>query len=465
MGRIKDCSFLASVLCAIVVCGCTNTQSVDTQYKTVQPVKMLSESQKLGIVSPECIALSKDSTRPQGVHDNLIEVAATGRGYAHIEPSGQGYRVVHNASVGKPYKLVGDLTLSQNGNRVAYVAHINDKYKSIIADGTSGPLLTDIGMPKFTPDGNHLLYTTTIGTDERLVIDHKIRSDLNVGQNLLLSSDSRFVAFSVNSPGTSQKQFMISDFTLQDAKIFKSCGDFFISSDDSSRIAVLCSDAGKRTIQIIDFINRSLVSTIDAPLSSGQIVKMRFSADNRSFVFTTMTDDLQRFLYYNGRVEKIPRGDEFLSDPLVLAEPERIGVIVGSAFKVNLYNAFKENGYAERSFGYISDFITSNNGKHHAYIAIDSGGEERMRIVVDGNEGPLFDKIVSPLFSPDGRFIVYRARKDQERFLVVSDLKGKIVRRHVPYQMVFQPYITDDGKSVGYGALIGNELWWKVEKL
>jgi|GEM_PF-6130439 len=458
-------SVFLTLLLVLVVCGCTKNQSVDAQSNSVKPVKVVSDSKMLGTVSPECIALSKDSTRPQGVHDNLIELSSTGRGFTYIEPRDGGYRVVHNGSVGKPYKLVGDLTLSRDGKRVAYVAHVNDKFKSIISDGTSGPLLTDIGMPKFTPDGKHLIYTTTMDNDERLVIDHKIRHEFKVGQDVLLSPDSRSIAFAVTASDASSMQFIISDFTLQDMKVFNSCGEAFVSSGDSSRIAVMCSDGAKRTIQIVDFLKRSPVVTYDIPAATGQLVKMRFSANNKSFAFTTMTEDLQRFIYYNGRVERIPKDDEVLSDPLVLADPERVGVIVGSAFKVNFYNAFRNSGYAERTFGYISDFISTGNGQHHAYVAIDSGGEERMRIVVDGNEGPLFDKIVSPLFSPDGNFLVYRARKNEERFLVVSDLKGKIVRQHATYDMVFQPFFSDDGKSVGYGALVGNELWWKVEKL
>ena len=69
------------------------------------------------------------------------------------------------------------------------------------------------------------------------------------------------------------------------------------------------------------------------------------------------------------------------------------------------------------------------------------------------------------MFSPDGKFIVYRARKAGKRFVVVADTNGKTIRRHPSYEQVFQPVFTDDGKSVAYGVKDGNELWWKVEKM
>ena len=170
-------------------------------------------------------------------------------------------------------------------------------------------------------------------------------------------------------------------------------------------------------------------------------------------------------MVYNDRIEKIPTGDEFLTDLLVLTEPEHVGVVIGTAVNARLYTAFQMQKFSGKSYGYISDLVSSKDGRHFAYIAIKAGGEERMSIVVDGNEGQLFDKIVSPVFSPDGRFLVYRARQDGKRFIVVSDLKGKVLRQHKDYEMVFQPVFTEDGKSVAYGVLDGSEFWWKVETL
>jgi len=73
--------------------------------------------------------------------------------------------------------------------------------------------------------------------------------------------------------------------------------------------------------------------------------------------------------------------------------------------------------------------------------------------------------VVSPIFSPDEKFLVYRARKDGKRFVVVADTRGKTITQQPSYEQVFQPVFTADGKSVAYGVKDGNKLIWKVEKL
>ncbi len=443
--------------------GCTNKNSGEKQNRPVQKAGSSSESRRLSVVSTEYLSLQGDLSRPQGSHDELLVVAADGSGSAYIERIDNKYRVIHNGRSGKLYQMVGDLTISRDGTRVAHVAHIDDKNKSIVTDGNEGPFFEYMGMPKFSPDGRHLVYTIREAGQDRLVIDNKVHRKQRVGEDILLSPDSRFIAYvAVSAQG--RPQFIISDFTLKDRKEFDSCGESFVVSDDLSRIAVVCKAEGTRSIKILDFQSRALIATLDTP-SAGSIVRKRFASDNTSFVYTTMTDDYQRFLHYNGHTEKIQKDDEIMSDPLVLTEPEGVGVILGNAFKVRFHMAFQKRAHQEKAYGYISDYVASADGRHHAYVAIKAGGEERMRIVVDGNEGPLFDKIVSPIFSPDGRLLVYRARDDGKRFLVVSDMKGKVVSRHKDYRMVFQPAFTADGKSVAYGVLDGNEIWWKVEKL
>jgi len=86
-------------------------------------------------------------------------------------------------------------------------------------------------------------------------------------------------------------------------------------------------------------------------------------------------------------------------------------------------------------------------------------------VVANGKEGPALDRVVSPVFSPDGKFLLYRARKDGKRFVVVADANGKTLRQYPAYEQVFQPVFTADGKSVAYGVKDGNKLIWKVEKL
>lgn len=86
-------------------------------------------------------------------------------------------------------------------------------------------------------------------------------------------------------------------------------------------------------------------------------------------------------------------------------------------------------------------------------------------LVIDGHEAKKYDKIVGPLFSPDNARVVFRARTEGRRFVVVANTAGQILREHSPYDAIWGFKFSPDGKYVGYGVRSGQELWWKAEKL
>jgi WD40 repeat protein len=86
-------------------------------------------------------------------------------------------------------------------------------------------------------------------------------------------------------------------------------------------------------------------------------------------------------------------------------------------------------------------------------------------LVVDGHESKKYDKVVGPRFAPDNSHIVFRARSEGKRFVVVADKTGKIVKEHPPYEAVWEYKFSPDGKFVGYGVRSGQELWWQVASL
>jgi hypothetical protein len=83
--------------------------------------------------------------------------------------------------------------------------------------------------------------------------------------------------------------------------------------------------------------------------------------------------------------------------------------------------------------------------------------------VLNGKEGPPFDRVVSPVFSRDGRLLAYRARKDGRRFAVVADAGGGGISLHPAHEQVFPVLFTEDGKSIAYGAKDGERIAWSVE--
>ncbi|MEW6713859.1 MAG: hypothetical protein AB1306_02050 [Nitrospirota bacterium] len=420
----------------------------------------LNVSRKLAVVSPAFLSPEMQQ-RHQSSHQFTIEIAKDGAGVVYVEPVKDKFRVVHNGKPGKPYFDISELSISSDGRRLAYVAHINDHLNKLVVDGVEGFPFGANDNHLFTPDGKRHLSTVAKDNKKLIVIDGKVYNDYDIYDMPLISPDSGSIAFSAKKPAGDKKQFIISEITLQNKTVFDDCGEYILPSEGNARLAVGCVEGGTNKVKVIDFTDRKVISQSEV---NGTITHMKFSADSKSLLYTVVRDKQQRYVIYNGREEKIPDGDEFMTDPAPLSEPESVGVVIGDAFKVRLYRAFQQQKKNGKEYGYISDLVSSKDGRHYAYIATKPN-EFQMQIVVDGSEGPKFDRIVSPLFSPDGRFLVYRARQAGKRFVVVSDLKGKIIRQHKEYSMVFQTIFTPDGKSVAYGVLDGNELWWKVEKL
>jgi hypothetical protein len=114
-----------------------------------------------------------------------------------------------------------------------------------------------------------------------------------------------------------------------------------------------------------------------------------------------------------------------------------------------------------KRLGAILDPVYSSTGTV-AYVVKEG---ERYFIITNGKPGPEFDGVVSPVFTPDGRKLVYRARDGAKRLVVIANADGTEHRRLPSYEMVFMTGFTADGKSIGYGVKEGNKLLWKVEKL
>lgn len=453
MGFMKHVFIWISIATLSAISGCNNSKNASVTTK-------FSVSRKLAVVSAAYLANEKAGGNKSS-HGISIEFAKNGSGVAYIEPYDGKFRVVHNDKPGKNYFGISELSISNDGKRIAYVASIDGNTNIIVVDGREGYPFGENDNHWFTPDGTQHVSTVTKSGIRFLVIDGNLIQKYRIEQGPVLSADSHSMAFSVLSPDNSSKTLIISDMKMQSAITLNSCGEFIFPNDESSRIAVGCSSAGKKSVKVIDFTTRSEISdsTYD-----GLISHMKFTADSRSLMYTYVKNESNRYVVYKGKEELIPSGDEFLSDPLLFSEPESVGIIIGDVYNARLYRAFQHQKKVEKRYGYTSDFTVSRDGRHYAFIAVNHN-EEQQYIVVEGNEGTKFDKIVSPLFTLDGKFLIYRARQRTKRFLVISDLKGKIVRQHKEYDMVFQPVFSTDGKSVSYGVLDGNELWWKVEKL
>jgi len=381
----------------------------------------------------------------------------TGKGVAYIaEKSGQGY-VVHNGKAGKPYQSIGSMAVSPDGLRIAYGAQVNDKWRMVI-DGKEEVIFDEAGEPVFSPDSRHIAYAARSGEKWQIVLDNTMKA-IAGSENIppVFSADSKMIAYveKVNDQGESR--IVVSKLAFKTESIKESIGVQLLANIDKTKLASVKKNGNQQSVIEFSFSQPDAVK--EGSLYDG-IDKLTFGSDGISVAYTAKKDG-KNYIVLNGREETLPDGD--LAGPLVVQPDNKgVGIIMISQDGFFLHQAFFQDGVKENKYEEASALVYSRDGSLHAYTARRGNN---WFVVLNGKEGSAFDRVVTPLFSPDSRQLIYRARKDGKRFVVVTDRDGNVINQHPAYEQVFQPVFTADGKSIAYGVKDGNKLIWKVEKL
>jgi hypothetical protein len=80
----------------------------------------------------------------------------------------------------------------------------------------------------------------------------------------------------------------------------------------------------------------------------------------------------------------------------------------------------------------------------------------RTAVVTAQGKSATFDDIRAPEFSPDLRRVSFAGRQKESWYIVVDNRKIEAPG------LVGNPMWSTDGRTVGYGVLLGRALWWKV---
>ena len=371
-----------------------------------------------------------------------------------VEKDGR-FRVVHNGHESRPYEAVGNIALSLDGRRCAFGALRDGKWR-MVADEKEGAPWSAIQEPVFSPDGAHLAYLAMRGERWHLVVDGKANGG-TPGRYAkpTFSGDSKRIAFVEEAAGDGSRKLTVADLGFERTFTIDGSVSSFVVNTAGSRIAAIVR--GSESWRVVSL---SFDAPTEAVVGEGYdaAYAVSFGADGSSVTFRGVRGS-KGFVVLQGREE--PFAGDGVVTQAVGPGGRAVGVLVASGAEVRFHEHFagvKDEGPFDEAEG----LVYSGDGRLHAYAARRGGG---WTVVVDGKQGPVFDRVVTPQFSPDGTRVVYRARKDGKRFVVVADTDAKTIRQHPPYEQVFPVVFPADGKSVAYGVKDGPQLAWKVEPL
>lgn len=387
----------------------------------------------------------------------LIVFSQYGHSVGYIAAKGDTQQVMHNNVEGFETSEVGHLKLSADGKHSAY-DYMQGGTRIMVFDGVRGKVYDDVWEPVISQDGLHVAYVARLGTKRYIVVDKKVSPEYrSISGNPVFSGDSTKIAYTVNDVEKKNAIVVVSDRDFLSLHVKEPCVGELVANAAKDRIAVIAKVGDK--LQVIDFPFAQPEKVNRGPLYDA-IDKLAFAGDGRSLVYVGAKGS-RKYLVLNGSEAPLPEGE--MREPPVVALPQTgAGVIISSEKGHYLHEAFNGRPVQHKVYSEAAYLTYSRDGRQHAYCA---RMKKNVFMVVNGHEGPLFDIVVTPVFTPDGTKLIYKARKDGKRFVVVSDLEGKVLRQHPGYEMVYDIQFTADGQSVAYGVKDGKQLWWKVVKL
>ena len=448
------------------------------------------------------------------------------------KPAGINMKETMLVAIPQDYEKWGDVSFSADGRQVFYQAEKEGLVFIVVASTNGeniGPAYKSVSFFVRSPDGRRFAFGGEKGGKSHLVVDNKELKDLYHEEVApgAFSPDNRFVACEVGGGGEKKWFVLVSDGEKEifrspvypdtwRAPVFSPDGRLLVYELGDDKRKIVNEKDTKRTIFFLDVSSGKVIK--ERLFTGYRVGKVSFSSDSSRVAYDVQKEN-NTFLVLNdfavneertvelpyslaGQVGLSPDGKQILyiatkkEKPFLVVSPwkfpekrEEFGPydavvppIFGPDGKTFAYHSLRKGkwrimagdkkGASYDGFGDATVF--SPDARTIAYPAMKKG---KWSMVVSWagrpaavNEGPVYDMVVTPVFSPDGQRIAYRVRtgpkEKAKRFMVVADVEtGKIIKEGQIGDEIWPPVWSTDGKTVGYGARHGRELWWRVERI
>lgn len=392
---------------------------------------------------------------------------------------------------GPAYDYVTWLIRSPDGRRFAFGGKRGEK-KYLVVDNKELKdfYYKEVAPGAFSPDGR--LVASEVGGEEEevwFIVVHDGEKEVyrsqafhNTYRAPLFSPDGRVLVYELIKK---EKKNVIFFLDLSARKIIREvplcagcrAGDFYFSSD-SSRVIYGIEKEGKSVLVFYD-VAQNREREIELPHAWSVFT---FSPDGKEIVYSTRTKG--KLILLVGSWESPLEGKE-------IGAYEEVGYSTFSPDATRfVYHAKREGKWQSvvgdktgpAKYDGLGPLVFSPDGSKIAYPA-RKGGRETRRGVIGAKwamvvspsgkpgavmEGPIYEIVVTPVFSPDSKYLAYRAREgtmdDARRFIVIASTEtGKVIKEGPVNDEVWPPVWSEDSKAVTYGTRSGRELWWRVE--
>lgn len=319
-----------------------------------------------------------------------------------------GYCVVVDGQPSPVYeRITWGPVFSPDSRRAAFAARKGPHTIVVVDESPAQPFdrfPIGFGLPRFTANGKHLVYRIKAGDKHRVVVDEKPGPEYDEIGKLLLEPQGDRIAYTARTG----KQW----FPLVVGQPSRECHGrprAMIFTEGGIRLACVVRKGSKFAV----FVGQTLLGEHD------DVGCIGFSPDGRCIAYAARKQAVWH-VFVDGK----PQG-----------EYPRLG---------------------DGSIGSGAKLLFSPDGTRVAYVAQksvqrraeDGGLTTHTVVVVDGNEGRLYDGIwaYGPRFSPDSRHLGYFARKETKELLVLDGREGPLWDRVIsdPRHWIGRPLLTTD---------------------